>query len=74
MQLESRKKDYLLVSDFDQTLSFNDSDRAERNDGHPDFEERIRGLADIATWSSRAANWLTCCCTTRSIAAYARSI
>jgi 2-hydroxy-3-keto-5-methylthiopentenyl-1-phosphate phosphatase len=42
------RKDYLVVSDFDQTLSFNDSGRilSERL-GVTGFEERVAGLAHI---------------------------
>jgi len=44
----SEPKDYLLVSDFDQTLSFNDSGVVlSELMGIPDFRERIDGLADI---------------------------
>src|SRR4051812_9739945 len=41
-------KHYLLVSDFDQTLSFNDSGNvlAEML-GIPDFESRVRGLSRL---------------------------
>jgi HAD superfamily phosphoserine phosphatase-like hydrolase len=42
------KKDYLLVSDFDQTLSFNDSGIVlSEMMGIGSFRERITGLADI---------------------------
>ena len=45
---ENRTKEYLLVSDFDQTLSFNDSGIVlSELLGVPDFQERIRGLSDI---------------------------
>jgi 2-hydroxy-3-keto-5-methylthiopentenyl-1-phosphate phosphatase len=45
---KDRIKEYLLVSDFDQTLSFNDSGIVlSELLGVTDFEERIRGLSDI---------------------------
>jgi 2-hydroxy-3-keto-5-methylthiopentenyl-1-phosphate phosphatase len=41
-------RQYLFVSDFDQTLSFNDSGLVlSRLIGVPDFEERVKGLSDI---------------------------
>jgi HAD superfamily phosphoserine phosphatase-like hydrolase len=41
-------KEYLLVSDFDQTLSFNDSGIVlSELLGVPDFQARIKGLAEI---------------------------
>jgi len=46
--LKSAKKDYLLVSDFDQTLSFNDSGIVlSELIGASGFAERIEGLAKI---------------------------
>ncbi|HEX4750647.1 MAG TPA: HAD-IB family phosphatase [Bryobacteraceae bacterium] len=43
-----RKKQYLFLSDFDQTLSFNDSGLVlSKLIGVDGFEERVRGLADI---------------------------
>src|SRR5438067_7514049 len=43
-----RPANYLFVSDFDQTLSFNDSGFVlSEVIGAPDFAERIRGLSDI---------------------------
>src|SRR5580700_4657772 len=50
MQIEQevRTKDYLFVSDFDQTLSFNDYGMVlSELIGAPGFGERIRGLAEI---------------------------
>jgi HAD superfamily phosphoserine phosphatase-like hydrolase len=48
IELEVRTKDYLFVSDFDQTLSFNDSGMVlSELIGAPGFGERIRGLAEI---------------------------
>ncbi len=50
MQIEQevRTKDYLFVSDFDQTLSFNDSGIVlSELIGAPGFGERIRGLSEI---------------------------
>ncbi len=48
MHLETRAADYLFVSDFDQTLSFNDSGLVlSQVIGLPDFDERIRGLSNI---------------------------
>jgi HAD superfamily phosphoserine phosphatase-like hydrolase len=50
MQIEQevRTKDYLFVSDFDQTLSFNDSGMVlSELIGAPGFGERIRGLSEI---------------------------
>ena len=45
---KDRIKEYLLVSDFDQTLSFNDSGIVlSELLGVSDFQERIRGLSDI---------------------------
>jgi HAD superfamily phosphoserine phosphatase-like hydrolase len=45
--LQSEPKDYLLVSDFDQTLSFNDSGAVlSETMGIHAFHERIAGLAD----------------------------
>ena len=41
-------KHFLLVSDFDQTLSFNDSGMIlSEMLGIPGFQEKIRGLSDI---------------------------
>lgn len=46
--LETRAKEHLFVSDFDQTLSFNDSGLVlSELIGVHGFEERIRGLAEI---------------------------
>ena len=46
--LETRVKEYLLVSDFDQTLSFNDSGIVLSDLlGVAGFAERIRGLSNI---------------------------
>ena len=46
--LETRAKEHLFVSDFDQTLSFNDSGLVlSELIGVRGFEQRIRGLADI---------------------------
>jgi HAD superfamily phosphoserine phosphatase-like hydrolase len=46
--LETRAKEHLFVSDFDQTLSFNDSGLVlSELIGAAGFVERIRGLADI---------------------------
>ncbi|HUB80797.1 MAG TPA: HAD family hydrolase [Bryobacteraceae bacterium] len=46
--LETRAKEYLFVSDFDQTLSFNDSGLVlSELIGVKGFVERIHGLADI---------------------------
>ena len=46
--LETRAKEHLFVSDFDQTLSFNDSGLVlSELIGVTGFVERIRGLADI---------------------------
>lgn len=46
--MTSLRKEYLLVSDFDQTLSFNDSGIAlSEMIGVTGFEERIAGLANI---------------------------
>jgi HAD superfamily phosphoserine phosphatase-like hydrolase len=43
-----RKKQYLFLSDFDQTLSFNDSGLVlSKLIGVDGFEERVKGLADI---------------------------
>ena len=50
MQIEPevRTKDYLFVSDFDQTLSFNDSGIVlSELIGADGFGERIRGLSQI---------------------------
>src|SRR5207253_7671493 len=45
---ENILKEYLLVSDFDQTLSFNDSGIVLSEVlGVPDFQERIAGLSQI---------------------------
>jgi len=45
---ENVLKEYLLVSDFDQTLSFNDSGIVlSELLGVPDFQERIKGLSEI---------------------------
>ena len=41
-------KEYLLATDFDQTLSFNDSGHVLSDLlGIPNFEDRIAGLAEI---------------------------
>ena len=46
--MQNKTKNYLLVSDFDQTLSFNDSGIVlSELLGVPGFLERIEGLADI---------------------------
>ena len=46
--MKTETKDYLLVSDFDQTLSFNDSGFVlSELMGIQGFSERIAGLADI---------------------------
>jgi len=48
MGTDSRSKDYLLLSDFDQTLSFNDSGIAlSELIGVTGFRERIQGLSNI---------------------------
>jgi HAD superfamily phosphoserine phosphatase-like hydrolase len=48
MSNETRPADYLFVSDFDQTLSFNDSGFVlSELIGARDFAERIRGLSNI---------------------------
>jgi 2-hydroxy-3-keto-5-methylthiopentenyl-1-phosphate phosphatase len=48
MQRENRIKEYLLVSDFDQTLSFNDSGIVlSELLGISNFAERINGLSNI---------------------------
>lgn len=48
MTEDPRIKEYLLLSDFDQTLSFNDSGYIlSELIGVPGFHERIRGLSDI---------------------------
>ena len=48
MHSEPRAADYLFLSDFDQTLSFNDSGIVlSQVIGLPDFAERIRGLSKI---------------------------
>lgn len=48
MHSESKAADYLFLSDFDQTLSFNDSGIVLSQEiGLPDFAERIKGLSDI---------------------------
>ena len=68
-------KRYLLVSDFDQTLSFHDS-------GHvlADLLEAFRISASASpdsptfTWCNRAGNSPTCCCTIQTFARCARSI
>ena len=59
-------KQYLLISDFDQTLSFNDSGivLAEML-GIAGFQEKIAGLSKIHL-VQRAGNWRTCCCTIRN--------
>jgi HAD superfamily phosphoserine phosphatase-like hydrolase len=45
---KSTVKEFLLVSDFDQTLSFNDSGIVlSELLGVPDFQHRIKGLSDI---------------------------
>jgi 2-hydroxy-3-keto-5-methylthiopentenyl-1-phosphate phosphatase len=47
-ELEPTGREYMLVSDFDQTLSFNDSGIVlSELLGIPNFSERIRGLAKI---------------------------
>src|SRR5215471_7431741 len=46
--LETRPADYLFVSDFDQTLSFNDSGYVlSELIGVQHFSDRIRGLSNI---------------------------
>ena len=43
----SRKKHFLLASDFDQTLSFNDTGVVlSEMLGLPDFEHKVQGLAN----------------------------
>src|ERR1017187_3638472 len=45
---EVRTRDYLFVSDFDQTLSFNDSGIVlSELIGAQDFQQRIQGLSNI---------------------------
>ncbi len=62
-------KRYLLASDFDQTLSFNDSGIVlSEMLGISGFAETLRRALAEPIWSSRAPSWRTCCCTTRSIA------
>ena len=48
MGTDPRTKEYLLLSDFDQTLSFNDSGIAlSELIGVTGFRERIQGLSNI---------------------------
>ena len=71
--METRSKEYLLISDFDQTLSFNDSGIVlSELLGVAGFADRIQGLSR-STWCSRAPNWRICCCTIRSTGVFARS-
>ena len=52
-------KHFLLASDFDQTLSFNDSGfELSELLGVGNFEQKVAGLAP-ATSCSRAASWPT---------------
>ena len=48
MCMETRSKEYLLISDFDQTLSFNDSGIVlSELLGVAGFADRIQGLSNI---------------------------
>ena len=60
MQERSRNpKQYLLASDFDQTLSFHDSGIVlSELLGTSGFEERVAGIVAASTSHSRARNWL----------------
>ena len=67
--MQNKTKNYLLVSDFDQTLSFNDSGIVlSELLGVPGFLDRIQGLSEFIL-CNRAANWPICYCTIRSTAA-----
>jgi hypothetical protein len=60
---------HLLVSDFDQTLSFNDSGHVlSEMLGIAGFDEKVAGSPG-STWCRRAPSWPTCCATTPSTAA-----
>ena len=67
-------KQYLLISDFDKTLSFNDSGivLAEML-GIPNFQEKINGLSNIHL-VQQGGELATCCCTIPSTAASASTI
>lgn len=73
-QLEERIKRYLFVSDFDHTLSFNDSGFVLSDLlGVERFNERIAGLSDIHL-VQQGGNSPIYCSTTPNFAVYARSI
>jgi len=61
-------KRYLFASDFDQTLTFNDTGYVlSELVGIPtaEFERKATGMAS-STWSSKARSYPTFCCTTRN--------
>ena len=71
---DGASKKYLLVSDFDQTLSFHDSGSVLSEIlGIADFPERIAGLEQIHL-VQQGENQPTCCCTTPSSAGCAGNI
>ena len=61
LETETRAKDYLFISDFDQTLSFHDSGIVLSDlIGAPDFAEKIAGLIRINPQSNHfRSNWRT---------------
>ena len=62
-------KRYLLASDFDQTLSFNDSGVVlSELLGMSDFREKTAGLSRIHL-VQQGGSWRICCSTTRSTGA-----
>ena len=66
-------KQYLLMSDFDQTLSFNDSGLVlSEMLGISGFEKRVL-VYQTFTWCSKVANCRTCCYMIRSFAGSGKS-
>jgi hypothetical protein len=66
-------KRYPFASDFDQTLTFNDSGYVlSELVGIPtaEFERKAKGMANLILFS-RAPNLLTCCCTIPSFTGHA---
>ena len=66
--------EYLVASDFDKTLSFNDSGLVlSEIMGVADFEEKVAGLAK-SNLVQQGPSWPICCGTTRRSVACAASI
>ena len=73
-ELEPHNRQYVFMTDFDQTLSFNDSGLVlSEMLGIPGFSRRVNALSRRASGSSRAANWRTSSCTILISVVYARN-